>query len=82
MSNITVPGFQKQGNLNIINVTPGDIIGGRTSVTLGTNGGFALGDVNVGYFAFACTSGVQFSSDTTTAGLSTPIVAGFVSRNG
>jgi hypothetical protein len=81
MANITIPGFQQQVNLAINNVTPGDIFGARTSVTLGANGKFALGDVNVGNFAFNCTSGVQVSSDSTSAGLSTPSVAGFVVRN-
>lgn len=59
---------------------PGDIVGGRTAVNLGTNGYFALGDLTVGYGCFLADSGNQVSVVRANAGTTAP-VAGIVPRN-
>jgi|GEM_PF-6071056 hypothetical protein len=73
------PGFQRSATGVPNQVLPGDVIGGRTAVTLGANGKFALDTLTVGYAAFLTANGNQAASNITDAG--TSVVGGIVLRN-
>ncbi len=73
------PGFQKTGSLQVNTILPGDIVGGRTAVTLGAESVFALGDLPIGGGAFITANGNQAAVSTSAAG--TSVVAGIVLRN-
>lgn len=74
------PATQRSATYNVAQYYPGDIVGGRTAVNLGTNGYFALGDLTIGAGCFLADSGNQVSAVRSVAGSTAP-VAGIVPRN-
>lgn len=74
-----LPGFQRSASARVNQILPGDVYGGRTSVTLGAQGYFALGTVTIGNAVFMATNGNQVASNITAAG--TSVVAGIALRN-